>query len=460
MQTEVWRGAALRYPRGMTNTTPFSTSVLSVVIGSATSVVATGGDLFDADTRYPVANHPIALATGDFDQDGDVDVAATCVPASSVVVLWNDGLGHFDQQSWFPSNHWLFQIESADMDGDGDLDLVAASNDSTGKIVILVNDGSGIFDTEHDFDIEIPRGIAVADLDGDGRNDVAASTSNPVFPEDHSVTLLTNAGNGNLLKEKLVDVGLWATGIHAADLDGDGDSDLAVTNRFDDDISVLLNGDLGTTWQQTRHAVGDLPDAATSADWNQDGLTDLAVLNIGDDSVSLLQNQGGAVFGGPFDPPAPAIAIPGNIVAMVAADFDLDGLPDIALANSTGLFLSDVVVILLNDGAITFNPPDWYTAGPVAEDIAAADLDADGDIDLVVANRGSDDISILLNRQSKGSICSPDLNGDSLLDLQDLTLFIEYFTSQDDGVDFAEPLGIWDLADIVEFVSLFASGCP
>lgn len=190
--------------------------------------------------------------------------------------------------------------------------------------------------------------------------------------------------------------------IVADDLDGDGDIDIVTANQCANEpgrcevdtysVSVLLNHGDGTFAREVRYDAAKLPQGVAVADFNGDGIKDLAVANSGANTVSVLQGKGDGTFQptGEF----PAGQSPRSIVA---GDFDGDRGTDLIVTNMlTPNMPSDSVTVLLgrNDG--TFNDPMVFSAGDEAAAITAGDMDEDGDLDVVTGN-GSGTISVLIN---------------------------------------------------------------
>ncbi len=198
------------------------------------------------------------------------------------------------------------------------------------------------------------------------------------------------------------DVGEEPSSVKVADLNDDGRLDIVVSNLWDDDVSVLLNGGSPTQFlldSRTDFAVDAGPISVAIAKLNADEAPDLAVANLIGDSLTILTNDGAGGFGaGRVD-----IAVGDAPASVVAADLDGDDDVDLALVNSG----SDTVSVLLNDGLGGFGAPVHYPVGDAPTAVALGDLDPpsacplppclDGDLDLAVANSFSDTVSILLN---------------------------------------------------------------
>jgi hypothetical protein len=172
----------------------------------------------------------------------------------------------------------------------------------------------------------------------------------------------------------------------------------------------------------TQYGVGSNPILITSADFNGDGIPDLAVVNLGSNDVSILLNSSTGTF-------APAVNYPvgSGPVSITSADFNGDGKVDLAVTNQN----SGNVSILLGSGTGTFAPAVNYVAGLVPYEVTSADFNGDGKVDLAVTDIISNNVSLLLGSgtgtfapavnyavgTNPFGVTSADFNGDSKVDL-------------------------------------------
>jgi len=201
---------------------------------------------------------------------------------------------------------------------------------------------------------------------------------------------LLGSGDGTFDDQVTYAAGSAPSSVYAADLDGDGDLDLATANESSGSVSVLLGNGDGTFAAQTTYTVGDSPGPVFAADLDGDGDLDLATANSGSNNVSVLLGSGDGTFA------AQATYTAGDPYSVYAADLDGDGDLDLATAN----YNSDNVSVLLGNGDGTFAEQTTYAAGDGTYSVFAADLDGDGDLDLATANVNSDNVSVLLNLRS------------------------------------------------------------
>jgi Ca2+-binding RTX toxin-like protein len=217
--------------------------------------------------------------------------------------------------------------------------------------------------------------------------------------------------------------------VAVGDFNGDSDPDLAVTNVYSDDVSILLGGAGGSFGAPTNLSTGSGENSVKVGDFNGDSDPDLAVTNGFSADVSILLGGAGGSFGAPTNFPAQ------SPVSVAIGDFNGDSDPDLAVAN----FSHGTVSILLGAAGGSFTGPTSFSVGDefsFPDSVAIGDFDGDSDADLAVANSGSgfSEVSILLGDGSGGfsaptqfplldfvggarSIAAADFNGDSDPDL-------------------------------------------
>jgi hypothetical protein len=241
------------------------------------------------------AQDPTALATADFDSDGNLDLAATRAGLAEVAVLRGAGDGTFTAPETFPLGAPASSLLGTDLNGDDAPDLVAAG----ASLNILIGRGDGTFEPAlGNAGITGVRAVAAGDLDADDDTDlVAAGGLNTVW-----VTL--NDGEGTFSRFASYRVGGTPVGVV---LDDSGaNTDILTVNRGTDDVSILPGRGDGTFGAQTRIRVGRSPVGIRLEDLNEDGIADLAVANGRSKSVTVLMNG--------VDAPQPTVCLVPRVV--------------------------------------------------------------------------------------------------------------------------------------------------
>jgi hypothetical protein len=273
-----------------------------------------------------------------------------------------------------------------------------------------VDDGSGTFAPQSVYAVgDWPYTVFSADLDGDGDLDLATANY-----YSNNASVLLNYGDGTFAPQSVYAVGDRPYSVFSADLDGDGDLDLATANYGTDNVSVLLNNGDGTFAPHSVYPVGDGPLSVFSADLDGDGDLDLATANVMSNNVSVLLNNGDGTF-------ATQSVYPVGVYpySVFSADLDGDGDLDLVTAN----YYSNNVSVLLNNGNGTFAAHSVYAVGYNPASVFSADLDGDGDLDLAVANESFNNVSVLLNEPG---FIRGDANGDATINLSDAIYLLNY----------------------------------
>lgn len=291
-------------------------------------------------------------------------------------------------------------IAIGDLDGDGKSDL-AITNQTNNTVSILINTGSnGILNYAAKVDFLtglMPVSVAIGDIDLDGKPDLIIANEG-----SNSVSVFRNISNGGVTDfETKVDypTGNTPYGIAIGDINGDGLLDIAATNFNDNTVSVLgnrsINGSLSFV-TKVDFATGNSPSAIVMGDLNGDHKLDLVFVNTSSGSVSVLRNTSTA---GLFNFATKLDLITGlNPKSIAIGDLDGDGKPDLVIGNvNVGANNLSVFRNTGNVGTLSFSSKvDFDTNdGPWA--IAIADLDGDSMPDMISANGNSNTVSILRN---------------------------------------------------------------
>jgi FG-GAP-like repeat len=226
---------------------------------------------------------------------------------------------------------------------------------------------------------EYPVAAAVADFNNDGISDIASANGN-----DQNVSVFLGNSDGTFAPANNFKPGAGATEIASADLNGDGKADLVVTDGIRSGYVVLGNGD-GTFGSATAIPLHNDPIGIAIADLNGDGILDLAIAIFGPSNNSqgeaaILMGVGDGTFAAPV-----YYALTHNGLRLVAIDLNHDGKLDLAVAVQHFSNEKNALAVLLGNGDGTFQAAVTSVPGS-ANDIAAADFNGDGNVDLALAD--------------------------------------------------------------------------
>ena len=274
-------------------------------------------------------------------------------------------------------------------ENDNNRDLFIA-NMTADTIGIWLGNGATRFTYEETLSLpggSSPAGIALGDYNRDGFDDIAVVN----FGANNVMVYETRLDQMTLTDTEAV--GTDPMFIAGGDLNGDGRTDLVTANSGSDNISVLLalGGSTFSGKADTAIGAGSNPAAVALGYFNADSNLDMAVAQFGLNRVSFHLGDGAGGFSS-----STFVNVGTQPISLAGAqDYNGDGHVDIVVAN----FGSDNVMLIRGNGDGTFNAPgvmDTVAVGDEPRHVAERDIDDDGDLDVIVANRGDDTVSVIV----------------------------------------------------------------
>ncbi len=353
---------------------------------------------FSQATNFAVVNGAASVINADFNADGFADLAVANNGSGNISVLIGNGAGSFGAATNFNVGSGPYSLYSADFNGDGKADL-AAANHGSDNVSVMIGNGSGGFGAAVNFSVGTgPVSVTGADFNGDGFKDLATAnfTSN-------NVSVLLGDGAGNFGAATSFTVGTSSNNptphsITTGDFDGDGKADLATANYGSSSISVLRGTGTGSFSALNNYLTGgSAPFTIMAGDLDGDGKLDLATTNTASNTVTILLGKTGVLTVDSFkvlSPPV-SVGVSASPSGITIGDFNADGKLDLAVADD-GL---DNVNILLGSGTGTFVSAGIFalTLGSGPNSIINADFNGDGKLDLATANFGTSNVSVFLS---------------------------------------------------------------
>lgn len=334
-----------------------------------------GQGLFDEKNPIGGADEPTSVSIHDIDGDGDNDILVS--DYSSVKWFKNEGNDNFVRE-WITLN--VTNANSAyatDLDGDGDLDVISASNDS---IVAWYENFNGLFGAQQIISTNTSGASSVytSDIDGDGDNDIAVAAS-------EAILLYKNDANGNFSQTTITTDVNTGKSVFITDLDGDGDLDITSASFIDDKIAWYKNldglGNFGTQLLVSDSQGANGAYYASSADIDADGDLDIISTSQNDSKIAWYKNlDGNGTFG---MQQVISTTVNGASIACIE-DIDGDGYPDIVGGSFTS---GKLAWFKNNDGQGNFDPQQIIATDlPGINSLSAIDIDGDADLDLLVSS--------------------------------------------------------------------------
>ncbi len=324
-----------------------------------------------------------SAAAADLDGDGDLDVLSTSWQDNTIAWYQNtDGRGLFGKRQVIAARiRGANSIQAADLDGDGDLDVLSTSA-TDNRIVWHENtDGQGTFAPPQVVATAVAGAgsVQAGDLDQDGDLDVLA-----VAQYDNTIAWYENSDGQATFDPRRV-ISSQATAVfaaYAADLDGDRDLDVLSASPRDNKIAWYENRDgrgaFGTQRVITTRAVQAA--AVFACDLDGDGDLDALSASFGDNKIAWYENTDGR---GSFSGQRVITTQALGAADVYTADLDRDGDPDVLSASYSD---NKIAWYENTDGRGTFGPQQIITTRDGgARSVVAVDLDADGDLDVLAA---------------------------------------------------------------------------
>ncbi len=424
----------------------FSTADANPSLGMVDVLYGNGIGGFPEALRYGIGTTTQDIEAADLNNDSRIDLIAADSGRDAATIAYGMAGGEFASDVRLAAGLQPREVVAVDLDKDNDLDLVAITQLDT-SVVTLVNNGSGGFTLGNKVALTgAPRSLTVGLVNSDTIPDVAVTQ----ITGADGVRVLFGKGDGTLLTTgaTVALTGRDPRSVAIGDVNKDGKADLVTGDSNEDEISVALGDGAGVFSAPTHFACGNFPLNVSLTDTNADGKLDVVFLsrNDPDNPTDQAQPRTVRIFGkgdGTFDlTNIMRVATGTNPRDLVLGDISGDGLLDAVVASTgentahthiiradgtivpgtprragigaraialarvgTGLN-TDILTIngdnsfslIQNSGNNAFTLIASYQAGSDAIEAASGDFDKDGKVDLVLANRLTNDLSVVFGK--------------------------------------------------------------
>ena len=341
---------------------------------------------FTKAVAYPAGTTPSAMGIGDFNGDGQMDIAVTQATSNTVgAMLWKNG-GFTNASNFSSVGKNPVSLAVADYNNDGKAD-VAVANGSDGTVSVLTGKGTGFFNTATTYTVgSSPTKIVAEDIDADGKMDLVV-----LCYSDASIYYLKNNGSGFTV-QTISGISLSSkSDMIFADINNDGLKDMIVAGNGG--VAILRKNAQGGFNSAISYSISGYQYSLAAEDFNKDGYKDLAVLQ--KSSITILKGALSGLF-----TLQSSMEIDSGGDSIISNDFNNDGFYDLAFTDTNDGYMdsSQVVEVMLGSSNFTFSEPTRFATQDSPGALVCSDFSQDGTPDLVVANYNSKTVTYLAGR--------------------------------------------------------------
>ncbi len=346
--------------------------VASQLASGSRLFLGNGNGTFSEGVHFGTGSLAYTVFAGDFTNDGTIDLITANILSATLTFLAANADLTFQSARIIDLGDQPIGVFGKDLNSDGKLDLLVPLKTS-GQTALLFGNGNGTFQSpqiiggaEAD-----SKAAKMGDMNGDSIQDLVVSR------ENNTLSIYYGRLDGMFSAPDILPTLDTPVDFELADINGDGQTDIAVTFVYANNIEMIFGKREGTSWlvdQRLTIPTTSYHNTIQVADFNGDGRADIAVDSAEEDAIEVFLQSAERTFGGPVAFPS------GNSPIFVdAVDLNRDGAPDLAVAKGTA------ISVLINDRKGGFFPAVQYASGAGTRFVGATDVNQDGIVDLISA---------------------------------------------------------------------------
>ena len=377
-------------------------------------------------------SEPYALTTGDFNGDSRLDIVVANTGTGNIGIFLGYGNGTFQRQKTCSTGRASGpkSVDVGDFNRDSHLDIVVA-NEGTENVGLFLGYGNGSFAKQRTFSTgnsSRPMSIVVADFNSDQRLDIAVANYDTC-----AIGIFLGYGTGKFTEQRTYSsIPHRPTMITTSDMNNDNQTDIIFTTKNDEgeNIAFFLGVGDGNFQIPLKYPAGDdsSPYGLSIGDLNNDNYQDIVLANANPENMGILFGYGDGTFAHQQVYPTGKDSYPTSIAL---GDLNNDTQLDIVVVNFIGCRID--VFLSYMYGALT-NPHTYSTGSSTKpQSVVQSDFNSDNQLDIIVANSGTDTVSIYLQSSNRtlanevsyptgtdslpNSVITSDFNKDSMMDI-------------------------------------------
>lgn len=362
-------------------------ALLPLLASNLLSAVLPDHYIFNSRIDYPIYRYPMDICVEDLNNDGHLDLVVSSegsdsASKDSISVFINKGDGSFYDPVNYYTHEQSFSLCVGDFNADGFAD-VATANYFSKDLSVLFNLGNATFSSSVNYPIHYHTwDVTTADMNSDDYLDLIATS------EGQYLFIFYNDGSGNFIRDSVF-LNQNSIGLVPVDIDNDSDQDIVATSKTGNSLAIIYNNN--NTYSVSYIPINGFIENIIAEDFNNDGFKDIAIHGMPAGYPMIFLNYGNGQLDPNYIVPINDLVIQG----IQGTDVNSDGLTDLIVSKSNPY---EFLQIYINEGQCNFSfLSEYYSGSSLNPKIQIADLNNDGERDILITNAYSRSISVFFN---------------------------------------------------------------